>query len=61
MAVKIESAQDAAQAIRDDSMFHIELAASSGSLRLTREEMAMQAEMGPLICAAPAGYANAAS
>lgn len=61
MAVKIESAQNTAQAIRDDSMFHIELAASSGSLRLTREEMAMQAEMGPLICAAPAGYANAAS
>lgn len=60
MAVKVESAQDAAQAIRDDSMFHIELAANSGSLRLTREEMAMQAEMGPLIWVAPAGYGNAA-
>jgi len=61
MAVKIESAEDSAQAIRDDSRFHIELAASSGSLRLTREEMAMQAEVGPLIWAAPAGYGNAAS
>lgn len=61
MAGKIESAQDNAQAIRDDSMFHIELAANSGSLRLTREEMAMQAEMGPLIWAAPAGYGNAAA
>ncbi|MET3721831.1 MULTISPECIES: GntR family transcriptional regulator [unclassified Arthrobacter] len=61
MAVKIESAEDSAQAIRDDSRFHIELAASSGSVRLTREEMAMQAEVGPLIWAAPAGYGNAAS
>jgi DNA-binding FadR family transcriptional regulator len=60
-AVKIESAEDSAQAIRDDSRFHIELAASSGSVRLTREEMAMQAEVGPLIWAAPAVYANAAS
>jgi DNA-binding FadR family transcriptional regulator len=61
MAVKIESAEDSAQAIRDDSRFHIELAASSGSVRLTREEMAMQAEAGPLIWAAPAGYGNAAT
>ncbi|MDR6416362.1 GntR family transcriptional regulator [Pseudarthrobacter sulfonivorans] len=61
MAVKIESAEDSAQAIRDDSRFHIELAASSGSVRLTREEMAMQAEVGPLIWAAPAGYGDAAS
>ncbi|UZX02827.1 GntR family transcriptional regulator [Arthrobacter sp. CDRTa11] len=61
MAAKIESAEDSAQAIRDDSRFHIELAASSGSVRLTREEMAMQAEVGPLIWAAPAGYSNAAS
>ncbi len=61
MAVKIESAEDSAQAIRDDSRFHIELAASSGSVRLTREEMAMQAEVGPLIWAAPAGYGNAAA
>lgn len=60
-ALKIESAEDSAQAIRDDSRFHIELAASSGSMRLTREEMAMQAEVGPLIWAAPAVYANAAS
>lgn len=61
MAAKIESAEDSAQAIRDDSRFHIELAASSGSVRLTREEMAMQAEVGPLIWAAPTGYGNAAS
>jgi DNA-binding FadR family transcriptional regulator len=61
MAAKIKSAEDSAQAIRDDSRFHIELAASSGSVRLTREEMTMQAEVGPLIWAAPAGYGNAAS
>ncbi|WP_427019172.1 GntR family transcriptional regulator (plasmid) [Pseudarthrobacter sp. P1] len=61
MALKIESAEDSAQAIRDDSRFHIELAASSGSVRLTREEMAMQAEVGPLIWAAPVGYGNAAA
>ncbi len=61
MAVKIASSEDSAQAIRDDSRFHIELAASSGSVRLTREEMAMQAEVGPLIWAAPAGYGNVAA
>ncbi|WP_248763879.1 GntR family transcriptional regulator [Pseudarthrobacter sp. SSS035] len=61
MAVKIASSEDSAQAIRDDSRFHIELAASSGSVRLTREEMAMQAEVGPLIWAAPAENGNAAA
>lgn len=61
MAVKIESAEDSAQAIRDDSRFHIELAASSGSMRLTREEMAMQAEVEPLIWAAPVGCGKAAA
>lgn len=61
MAAKIESAEDSAQAIRDDSRFHIELAASSGSVRLTREEMTMQAEVGPLIWAAPAEYRHVAT
>ena len=61
MAVVIESSADPASATRADSRFHIELAASSGSVRLTREEMAMQAEVGPLIWAVPAGHGSAAA
>lgn len=61
LAMKIESATDHASSTRADSRFHLELAASSGSLRLTRQEMAVQSEVGPLIWASPSGLGSTAA
>jgi DNA-binding FadR family transcriptional regulator len=60
-SVEIRDCEHAADAIRADSKFHIELAASSGSVRLTRQEVALQAEVGPLIWVDPAGHKDAAA
>lgn len=60
-AIEIRACEHPADAIRADSKFHIELAASSGSVRLTRQEVALQAEVGPLIWADPAGHTEAAA
>lgn len=49
MAAMIEAAQTPAEMMRADSRFHIELAAISGSVLITRQEMAMQAEVGALV------------
>ena len=49
MAAKIETARTPAEMTRADSRFHIELAATSGSALFTRQEMAMQAEVGALV------------
>ena len=49
MSEEIRTSEQPADAIRADSKFHIELAASSGSVRLTRQEAELQAEVGPLI------------
>ena len=47
----IRGAKQPTDAARADSRFHMELAAAARSVRLTREEMAMQAEVGVLIWA----------
>ncbi|MFE4198737.1 GntR family transcriptional regulator [Paenarthrobacter sp. NPDC056912] len=60
-SAEIRACEHPADAIRADSKFHIELAASSGSVRLTRQEVALQAEVGPLIWADPAGHRAAAA
>jgi DNA-binding FadR family transcriptional regulator len=60
-SVEIRACGHPADAIRADSKFHIELAASSGSVRLTRQEMALQAEVGPLIWVDPACHKDAAA
>ena len=60
-SAEIRDCEHAADAIRADSKFHIELAASSGSVRLTRQEVALQAEVGPLIWVDPAGHKDAAA
>ncbi|MFF2247027.1 GntR family transcriptional regulator [Arthrobacter sp. NPDC058130] len=49
MAAMIETAQTPAEMTRADSRFHIELAATSGSVLFTRQEIAMQAEVGALV------------
>ena len=49
MAAMIETAQTPAEMTRADSRFHIELAATSGSVLFTRQELAMQAEVGALV------------
>jgi DNA-binding FadR family transcriptional regulator len=51
MAALIETAQTPAEMTRADSQFHVELAATSGSVLFTRQEMAMQAEVGALVWA----------
>lgn len=61
MSVEIQNCEHPADAIRADSKFHIELAASSGSVRLTRQEVALQAEVGPLVWVDPAGHKDAAA
>ena len=48
-------ADDPADMARADSKFHTELSAASRSVRLTRQDMALQAEVGPLIWTSPAG------
>jgi DNA-binding FadR family transcriptional regulator len=52
MATRVRSPEQPAGRTREDSRFHIELAAMAGSVRLTRQEMAMQAEIAPLLWAA---------
>ena len=49
LAAMIETVYEPADMTRADSRFHMELAAASRSVRLTRQEMALQAEVGPLI------------
>lgn len=49
MAVMIETAQTPVEMTRADSRFHIELAATSGSVLFARQEMAMQAAVGALV------------
>lgn len=49
MAKLVQSADNPADMTRADSRFHLELAATSGSLRLAKEEMITQAEIGPLL------------
>lgn len=62
MATRVQSAAQPAGRVREDSRFHLELAAMAGSVRLTRQEMAMQAEMAPLLwAAAPGRGADAAA
>ena len=61
IATMIEAAQTPAEMTRADSQFHIELAATSGSVLFTRQEIAMQAEVGALVWAgASDNKANAA-
>lgn len=60
-STEVRSCKHPADAIRADSQFHIELASSSGSVRLTRQEMALQAEVGPLIWADPLARREAAA
>ncbi|MDR6637041.1 GntR family transcriptional regulator [Paenarthrobacter nitroguajacolicus] len=56
MATRVQAAAQPAGRVREDSRFHIELVAMAGSVRLTRQEMAMQAEMAPLLWAAAPGH-----
>ena len=58
---EIRDCEHPADAIRADSKFHIELAASSGSVRLTRQEVALQGEVGPLIWVDPARHKDTAA
>ncbi|MFJ4210846.1 GntR family transcriptional regulator [Paenarthrobacter sp. NPDC089675] len=51
MAALIGTAQTSAEMTRADSQFHIELAATSGSVLFTRQEITMQAEVGALVWA----------
>ena len=43
-------AEDAATRARIDGRFHVEIAAAAQSSRLTREEIRLQTEIGPLLC-----------
>ena len=61
MSDEIRTSKHPAEAIRADSKFHIELAASSGSVRLTRQEAELQAEVGPLIWMDPSPHAETAA
>ncbi|MGO4859742.1 GntR family transcriptional regulator [Arthrobacter sp. 2MCAF14] len=49
MAVTIETAQTPVEMTRADSRFHIELAATSGSVLFARREMEMHAAVGALV------------
>ncbi|MEY9968623.1 DNA-binding FadR family transcriptional regulator [Streptacidiphilus sp. MAP12-16] len=44
------AAEDAATRARIDGRFHVEIAAAAQSARLTREEIRLQTEIGPLLC-----------
>lgn len=61
MAARIETAQTPAEMMRADSQFHVELAATSGSVLFTRQEMAMQAEVGALVWAGASDRRSAAA
>ncbi|WP_052207306.1 FCD domain-containing protein [Sinomonas humi] len=57
----VETAGQPADMMRADIRFHIELAAAARSVRLTRQELALQADVGPLIwSSAPGGGREAA-
>ena len=60
MAAQIESVRTPAEMTRADSRFHIELAATSGSTLFTRQEMAMQSEVGALVWAGDSDRRRAA-
>jgi DNA-binding FadR family transcriptional regulator len=60
-SAEIRACEHPADAIRADSKFHVELAASSGSVRLTRQEVDLQAEVGPLLWLEPAGHKDGAA
>ena len=58
---ELERAADAGGRRRAESRFHVELAAAAQSPRLTRAEIALQTEVGPLLwlpTATPAGQAE---
>ncbi|WP_413250079.1 GntR family transcriptional regulator [Sinomonas flava] len=61
LGAMVESAAEPAGMARADSRFHLELAAASRSVRLTRQEMALQAEVGPLIWTSAAGNGRRAA
>lgn len=61
MAGAIAKSQNVADATRADSRFHIELAAISRSVRLMRQEMVMQSEVGFLVWADHVDKVQAAS
>ena len=61
MAAMIETAQTPAEMTRADSRFHIQLAATSGSVLFTRQEIAMQAEVGALVWASASDRRSAAA
>ena len=61
MAALIETAQTPAEMMRADSRFHVELAATSGSVLFTRQEIAMQAEVGALVWAGASDRRRAAA
>ncbi|MFE0351311.1 FadR/GntR family transcriptional regulator [Streptomyces griseoluteus] len=46
------AAEDPAAMSRIDRRFHVEIAAAAQSARLTREEIRLQTEIGPLLCLA---------
>ncbi|MGV9250109.1 FadR/GntR family transcriptional regulator [Streptomyces sp. NPDC003697] len=46
------AAEDPAAMSRNDGRFHVEIAAAAQSVRLTREEIRLQTEIGPLLCLA---------
>ncbi|MUL79019.1 FadR/GntR family transcriptional regulator [Mycolicibacterium sp. CBMA 226] len=60
LGAAIRTMSTTADAARADSRFHLELAAASQSVRLTQAELAMQAEVGPLIWMHTADSAHAA-
>ncbi|MFE3281143.1 GntR family transcriptional regulator [Nocardia sp. NPDC059239] len=49
LAGMVETAMQPADMMRADIRFHIELAAAARSVRLTRQELALQADVGPLL------------
>ena len=55
LAAMVGQAEEPVDRARADSKFHTELSAASRSVRLTRQDMALQAEVGPLIWTSPAG------
>ncbi|NYD78346.1 DNA-binding transcriptional regulator, FadR family [Arthrobacter cupressi] len=61
MAAMIGTAKTPAEMMRADSQFHVELAATSGSVLFTRQEMAMQAEVGALVWAGASDRRRAAA
>ncbi|WP_139346879.1 FadR/GntR family transcriptional regulator, partial [Sinomonas mesophila] len=61
LAAMVGTAEEPSDMARADSKFHTELSAASRSVRLTRQDMALQAEVGPLIWTSPAGDARQAA